>query len=428
MLFFLKRIKIYPYFFQLITLTLFCLILYALSETATFSSINIGMMVFWHVWWPFIPFLILFFGSFWCSICPYSAIAVALNRLLPYRLCRWGWLERNGLAVSLLTYLAVIGLDAIFGLEHNPLYSLLFICSMFTVMIAMVILFGYKTFCLAGCPVGLFVRVYRRFSFLRFTGREEVCGKCRRTSWERAKPLFGGASIEGTAEQRDWRHSVECLKRCRSHSVRLTLQPPSTGDGQRGSTVLEDFAPAIVLMALYISVLLKSSYSLQLYALASQLIPLSFSTVIIGMILAGCLFFAAVHIGLFRLSALLAPWGQPLFLLQLRSLAPLLICFHIALVLDEIQGVSPLGQVISSLSFLQTAMPSTDTLLNASYGVMTIGSIGAFVTSSAMIRTERGLGSMQPFNLAATLLVFLVVGGYSFACFAIFQIMQTIAC
>ncbi len=428
MLFFLKRIKIYPYFFQLITLTLFGLILYALSETATFSSINIGMMVFWHVWWPFIPFLILFFGSFWCSICPYSAIAVALNRLLPYRLCRWGWLERNGLAVSLLTYLAVIGLDAIFGLEQNPLYSLLFISSMFAVMIIMVILFGYKAFCLAGCPVGLFVRVYRRFSISRLTGREEVCGKCRRTSWEQAKPLVGGKSVEGTAGLRDWRHRVECLKRCKSHSVQLTLQLPWRNDGHLVATVLEDFAPAIVLMALYISVMLKSGYSLQLYDMAAKMIPLSFSTVIIGMILAGCLLFAVVHIGLYRLSALLSPWGQPLFLLQLRSLAPLLICFHIALVLDEIQGISPLGQVISSFGFLQTAMPSADTLLYASYGAMTIGSIGTFVASYAMIRTERRLGSMHPFNLPATLLVFLVAGGYSFVCFAIFQIMQTIAC
>ncbi|MFH0782191.1 MAG: 4Fe-4S binding protein [Pseudomonadota bacterium] len=409
-------------------MTLFCLILYALGQTATFSSINVGMMVFWHVWWPFIPFLILFFGNFWCSICPYSAIAVALNRLLPYRLCAWEWLERNGLVVSLLTYLAVIGLDAIFGLEQNPLFSLMFIGSMFALMITMVILFGYKAFCLAGCPVGLFVRVYRRFSFFRLTGKEEVCGKCRRTSWEQAKPLFGGKNTEETAKKKDWRHRVECLKRCKSHSVQLTLQKPCSDDGHRTTTLLEDFAPAIVLMALFISVMLKSSYSIQLFDLASKLIPLSFSTVILGMILAGCLFFAVVHIGLYRLSARFVPWGQPLFLLQLRSLVPLLISFHIALVLDEIQGISPLGQVISSLSFLQTSMPTAGTLLYASYGIMIIGSIGTFVSSYVMMRTERRLGSLYTFNLPATLLVFLVAGGYSFVCFAIFQIMQTIAC
>lgn len=67
---------------QFITLTVFVLLIYGAIGVTTkdpvFAKIlrntNLSNLIVWSYWWPLIIVTAIFFGRFWCSICPMELI------------------------------------------------------------------------------------------------------------------------------------------------------------------------------------------------------------------------------------------------------------------------------------------------------------------------------------------------------------------
>lgn len=358
---FLKKYKLYPFAFQLQTLGLLIFLLYGLTLPAGFSEVNQGMIVFWHIWWPAIPLLILFTGRLWCTICPFSALASLINRLVPYRLADGGYLERVGLLSAFLIYLLIVVLDAVLKIEFYADITLLMISGFLGLMVIMTLFFDYGAFCRTACPFGLFSRIYGEYSFVRLAHTPEICRNCNRTSWV---PLPGQES-DGTAgrrEKRDWRYRVECFKKCRSGSMFVSLGNPFQAiDPGREYTFAEVVIPVLLFMIFSLGVVMKGPWYPDTFSWLQDYLSLGFSHyVVLTVLLVMLLSTVAVKI-LSNVAGRTAGNRKELGLV-LTGMVPMLLFFHIGLVADEFRGafqdlaLFPAKGSIQSISYLMLLM------------------------------------------------------------------------
>ena len=181
-------------------------------------------MIFWNLWWPLIPVLLLFTGRLWCSICPFSSIANLLNRVFPFRMFSSEPVTKISLISAGAVFTAIMTVDTIFPIAHSAGHTLVFLLTLLSLMAIIAILFDYKTYCNAVCPFGLFARIYSRASFLKINNADTICNECKRQSWIETDPISQRSMGGGSVETRDWKFKLECLKKCNAGSVNLLFE------------------------------------------------------------------------------------------------------------------------------------------------------------------------------------------------------------
>ncbi|MBK5225398.1 MAG: 4Fe-4S binding protein [Thermoleophilia bacterium] len=130
---------------------------------------NLATETVWKLWWPLLPFVVLFGGRLWCGICPFGGIAdlaghVGRRAHAPRLVRHVGpWLGIISVFCFGLAFLAL-------GLEANAGATGWILIGMVVVAAALALLFRGRTFCRYLCPVGLITRAYSFVSFLQPRG------------------------------------------------------------------------------------------------------------------------------------------------------------------------------------------------------------------------------------------------------------------
>lgn len=356
----LKKI-IYPYGLQALTLSAVVIFFILTSQENPFAEVNIGILLFWKLWWPLIPFIVLFLGRFWCSICPFSTIANIVKRIFPYTLVETDWFRRHGLYTSILFYLLLVIVNVAFSIESNAFYTTIFVSGMIVFMLLMIVIFGYSSYCYGACPMGLFLTLYEPAIFSRLDNNNPGCEQCKKKSWIQEIPLLTiGEKKE--FEERNWRFGIECLKKCRKKSTVIKFKVPFR-DWQKGSapSLIETFAPSIVLLIFSVSLFEKSNFFLYYYEQFTAVFPINLSLfnllsipfIIVVITGVNVLFF----LGFCRLTSI-----EPTVISRkFRGLVILLIMFHLALVLGEFAELEVLFQKYPTLDFFQIKLLNFNT-------------------------------------------------------------------
>lgn len=412
---FLKKYKLYPFAFQLLTLGLLIFLLYGLTLPAGFSDVNQGMIVFWHIWWPAIPLLILFTGRLWCTICPFSALASLINRLLPYRLAGGDYFEKAGLLSAFLIYLLIVILDSVFKIEFYANATLLMISGFLALMVLMTLFFDYGAFCRAACPFGLFSRIYGEYSFVRLAHTSEICNACNRTTWV---PLSGPGS-DGTfnlRERRDWRYRVECFKKCRSGSMHVSFRNPFQAlDPERERTFAEAVIPVLLFVVFALGVIMKGPWYPEAFGWLQGYLPLGFShyvmlTVLVAMLLSTM---AVIVLSSVADRTALSPEEVRLILV---GMVPMLLFFHIGLVADEFSGA------FQDWAFF----PAKAGIQGFSYVMLLLGLV---VSVRQLFRLgEDGGLPRQVLSTGTSLLLVLVIFGAALGAYFIISLLPLVSC
>jgi len=63
------------FFLKLVSVSLFVLVIYAGLEGTQIPERNISTVLTWNIWWAGLIISIFFFGSAWCAICLWDALA-----------------------------------------------------------------------------------------------------------------------------------------------------------------------------------------------------------------------------------------------------------------------------------------------------------------------------------------------------------------
>lgn len=418
----LKRWRIFPFVFQLFFFGCLGLTLYSLATPDYLKSLNVGMVVLWHIWWPAIPFLIFFFGRLWCTICPFGATANVINRIFPFALLPSERLQRHRVFWGLLAFCLIVSVDNIYALASFQHGSFLFLLVLYGLLVVLSIVFDHTAYCNLLCPFGLMATLYRPFTLLVMRHDSSSCGACRRESWLVVRPVglatrgaihgSDGSGQRSSDTSDNWRVNVECVKRCPENGTGLALRNPLA---QLGHVAVADMytalAPAVIIAMLTVSVFFRSALMTRYYLLLYRQIDISFE---LFQLLVGALFVVlsvGVHVLLIWFARNILGVKRTTVLRGLVVLVPLLLFFHFGIALKDVRGITALQYTSGLVCSLGPHIPKKDVMQLFSYGLAMFGICLGLVALFRFYRHRESVRNLSFGSFASLLLAVVSVNG-----------------
>ncbi len=138
---------------------------------------SLGLKLFWNLWIPLAPALLLLVPGFWRNVCPLASASLLLRRLHLSLGIKMG---RRGMV--LLRTMGILALVVIVPLRH-PLFdqdaslTLLLFAFLIFAALSLGMVFEWKAgWCAGACPVHPVERLYGRRSLFRFENMQ--CDRC----------------------------------------------------------------------------------------------------------------------------------------------------------------------------------------------------------------------------------------------------------
>lgn len=170
---------------QFIALLIFILLIYGsigiTTQDADFAKIlrntNLANLIVWSYWWPMIIVTAIFFGRYWCSICPMELITSLFGKIgfrkKPGKFLKTGWVITLFYAIII-----ILGLHT-FAIHRVPQYMAIYMLVLFVVAALVGYIWEKRTFCTYVCPIGHLLGLYSLFSFSKLRVKsKEVCKSC----------------------------------------------------------------------------------------------------------------------------------------------------------------------------------------------------------------------------------------------------------
>jgi polyferredoxin len=412
-LFFLKRKRVYPLCLQLFLLGFLGLLFCWLAAGEEFAPVNPGTVILWHIWWPFIPFLIFFLGRIWCTVCPFGAVAAWLNQLFPQALLPAARLTRYRIFCGVVALGVIVALEGIFALGSNRYGSLLFLSTMFGVFVLLTIIFDRLAFCDLVCPFGLFARLYKRLSMVEIRREGKFCDGCRRTAWAAAEPVrtaqdhrLDPVSLQAGSTGSDWHSDLECFAACPDDGARLQIVNPLARLDNAPPGTNEGGAAAAVIAVLAISAFFRSPVMTRCYLLLYRQLDISFALFQAAVAVLVVLMWLGLHGLLARTGELRLGCDRRMVLQSFGLLLPLLLFFHFAVVIKDVRGVTALAHTSSLVCSLDPHIPKKNVVSYLAYGLTVLG-IG--LSLLAVYRWHRQQRKQRPAYAGSLVILLLVV-------------------
>jgi len=208
------------------------------------SAGGLPVILTWVIWWTGIVFLVAFFGKFWCTVCPWNAIADWINRLaflgrtpdedLLSAQRPWpGWLRNISMATVLFAVL--VWLELLPGLDMvvNPRATAILALFILALTLFCVLRYGRSSFCRYGCLVGRISGLYSMMAPFELRARDrEVCLDCRTKDCylgnEKGYPCPTFEHPETMDRNTYCILCTECIKTCPHDNIAFNLRPFGT--------------------------------------------------------------------------------------------------------------------------------------------------------------------------------------------------------
>jgi len=177
-------------FLKVVSVSFFILVIVAGLEGTPIPERNIATVLTWNIWWAGLIISIFFFGSAWCAVCPWDALAtwfvkprLWLNNklwfkannsleLIPPKWLRTVW-------PALLMFIGLTWLELGVGVTTSPYWTALLSLLMVVLATVFLAVFKNKVFCHYVCPVGRTVGFYSQLAPVELRPiNPDVCASC----------------------------------------------------------------------------------------------------------------------------------------------------------------------------------------------------------------------------------------------------------
>jgi len=228
---------------KIISVAFFLLVIYAGLMGTPIAEKNIATVLTWNIWWAGLIISIFFFGSAWCAICPWDALAswmvkprlwfnkrliIKVNSSLELTPPRW----LRSVIPALLMFIGLTWLELGVGVTTSPYWTALL--SLLMVVLATITLAIYKNkaFCHYICPVGRTVGFYAQLAPVELRPvNTDICLNCSTLE------CFNGTEsvdpcptqlVMGRLTQNTYCTSCgNCTKSCPHENISWRLRPQS---------------------------------------------------------------------------------------------------------------------------------------------------------------------------------------------------------
>lgn len=190
-------LKYFSIYLKVLVLFLFFLIIYmgfqGHSTSAAFlkhlRNFNLGNLVVWSYWWPFLVISSIFFGRVWCMMCPVE-LATTFASKLGLKQEHPRWLKSGWVITILYSTILFVGING-FAIHRNPKYMAIYLLILLVLSIIVGFIFKKNAFCRYVCPIGILLGVYSRFSFLGWRVKSlSTCNSCKDKSCISKKNVY----------------------------------------------------------------------------------------------------------------------------------------------------------------------------------------------------------------------------------------------
>lgn len=222
---------------RIVTVLFFLLVIASGLWGTPIPERNLATPFTWTLWWTLVIIAVVFWGSTWCALCPWDALAVWLTRRrlwrrgteddgMGWRLPRW---LRN-VWPAMVLFIGLTWLELGLGVTTNPAATAMLALFMLVLATFFLALFERKSFCRYLCPVGRTIGCYAQLAPIQWRPfDQELCLAC--TSME---CYHGSENIEpcptfltmGRFSQNTYCLSCgACVQSCPHDNVTLWLRP-----------------------------------------------------------------------------------------------------------------------------------------------------------------------------------------------------------
>lgn len=224
---------------KLMTVAFFVMVIIAGLYGTPIAERNMATVLTWNLWWSGLVFSIFLFGSAWCAICPWDAIAQWLVRRrlwkraeptnsLNLRLPRF----LKNVWPALILFIVLTWLELGLGITMNPYATAVVALFMVVAATIFLALFQRKAFCRNVCPVGRTIGFYSQLAPVELRPiNNDICSQC-----ETLECYHGNQDTEpcptwqvmGSLKQNSYCLSCgNCGQSCPDNNIAWRLRAPS---------------------------------------------------------------------------------------------------------------------------------------------------------------------------------------------------------
>lgn len=205
---------------------------------------NFATLITWNFWWAGLVFSIFFFGTAWCAVCPWDALAQWLvrrrlsKRAEPNNSLNWSlprYLQNLWPALILLVGLTWLELGV--GITTSPQGTALVALLMVVMATVSLALFKRKAFCRHICPVGRTVGAYSQLAVVELRPADiTICAGCTTLDCYHGNQLVEPCPtflMMGKLKQNSYCTACgNCTQSCPDDNVSWRLRAPSSEAAQ----------------------------------------------------------------------------------------------------------------------------------------------------------------------------------------------------
>jgi len=223
--------KWYPGIFQWPVALVFAFIVFELIAGPSEAHDNFGTAGTWVLWWPLLPILLLFFGRFWCIVCPFGLLNDVVQKFVGNNRPVPKFLRKYGIWIIDITFLMITWSDHVWGVVESPRGSGILLLMITTAVILSGAIFERRTWCRYLCFLGGLSGNYSRAGMVELRGTPDICKKCTAASCYKGTKEVPGCPMFEFPKTMD--SSAECnlcgncVKNCPNDSIRISTRKPT---------------------------------------------------------------------------------------------------------------------------------------------------------------------------------------------------------
>jgi ferredoxin len=245
--------KLYPQVFQWPVAIIFAFIIYELMIGPREAHDNFGTALTWVLWWPLLPILFLFFGRFWCSVCPFGTLNDIVQKFIGNNRPVPKFLKKYGIWIIDAMFILITWSDHVVGIVESPRGSGILLLMIVTAVIVSGTVWERRTWCRYLCFLGGLSGNYSRVGMLDLRSTPEKCAKCTVAACYKGDIAPGCPMFEFPKKMEsiaNCNFCGNCIKNCPNDSIRVIPRIPTRGLWLIGRAKLEESFLAAVIMGI----------------------------------------------------------------------------------------------------------------------------------------------------------------------------------